>query len=572
VSDHAASLSVPARPRSARALSLAQLPLAAITLLVAALVLLPLGYLVWRTFVEDGSPTLRFVREAYAVDGLLGMAATSFLFAGSSTALALLVGAPMAWLLVRTDLPLRRTFFALALFPLAVPGVLYTIAWIFLASPNAGVINSLLGARVLDVFGLGGMIVVETFHLVPLVLLLTAAALRSLDSSLEESALTSGATLATVVRRITLPLLRPALLAGALISMIRALETFEVPALLGVPGGTWVFTSRVFYALQRFPDGISLAGAYALPLLVVTCSGAIMLAALTRRRRAFETVTGRGSPGRRLPLGRARVPAAAAVGLYLAVAIVLPTAALLWMSTQPFLAAPSRDAFARASLDGYREVLDSPTTARAFENSVVLSVAAATVIVAIGAVVAWFSVRSGIRGRRLADTIGFLPLALPGVVLGTALVAFWLQVPWPVYGTLWVLLIAYATRFLPYGLRSASAAMSQLGRDLEDAASVSGATWWQSFRRVILPLAAPGLLAGWIIVVVYAMRELSASIVLYSPGREVVAVRIWNEYQNGSFQSVAALGVLLSAASLLLVAVAALLLRRVAGQVSRARG
>lgn len=572
MTDHAASF----RARPLRVSALGRLgphvPVVATLLLVGWLVLVPLGYLVWRTFVEDGSLTLRFVREAYAADGLGEMVSTSVLFAGGATSVALLTGVPLAWLLVRTDLPLRRTCLALALLPLAVPGVLFTIAWIFLASPNAGLINTIAGASLVDVFGLGGMIVIEGVHLSPLVLLLMAAAVRSIDPALEEGALCSGASLSTVLRRITLPLLRPALLAGALVSLIRALETFEVPALIGVPGGVWVFTSRIFQALHRFPDGIALAGAYALPLVVLTGGGALLLGALTRRRSAFETVSSRGTARQPLALGRARTPAFALVAIYLAVTIVLPTLALIWMSTQPFLASPSGKSFSRASLEGYTNVLSDSSTLRAFSNSLLLGTAAATVTVAVGAVVAWFSVRSAVRGRRAADALAFLPLALPGIVLGTALLAFWVRMPWTIYGTLWILLLAYVTRFLPYGLRAASSAMSQLGRDLEEAAQVSGASWGQAFRRVVLPLAGPGLLAGWIMVVVFAIRDLSASIVLYSPGNEVIAVRVWQEYQNGNFQMVGALGVLTTIASLLLVGVAALLVRRIAGQVRRARG
>ena len=324
------------------------------------LVLLPLAYLVWRTFVEDGSLTLRFAREAYAADGLGGIGRHVVRLRRRSgrrraphrRSARLAAGAH--------DLPLRRTCLALALVPLAVPSVLFTIAWIFLGSPNAGLINTVAGTSLVDVFGLSGMILVEGVHLSPLVLLLTAAAVRSIDPSLEESALCSGASLATVLRRITLPLLRPALLAGALVSLIRALETFEVPALIGVPGGVWVFTSRIFQALHQFPDGIALAGAFSLPLVVLTCGGALLLGALTRRRSAFETVSGRGTARQPLALGRARGPAFAVVALYLTVTVVLPMLALIWMSTQPYLASPSRESLARASLEGYTDVLDRP--------------------------------------------------------------------------------------------------------------------------------------------------------------------------------------------------------------------
>jgi len=572
MSEHASPLRLPAARASSWARLGAHVPIAATLAALGGLVLVPLGYLVWRTFFPDGTLTLDVVREAYAADGLAGMAANSLVFAGGATALALLTGVPLGWLLVRTDLPLRRTFLVVALVPLVVPGVLYTISWIFLASPNAGLINTVAGAHLVDVFGLGGMTVVEGFHLSPLVLILTAAAARSVDVSLEESALCSGASLGTMLRRVTLPLLRPALLAAALVSLIRALESFEVPALLGIPGGTWVFTSRVFGALEHFPGGIALAGAYALPLIALTCCGAVLLAVLTRRRRAYETMTGRGASRRALPLGRWQLPLAAAVGAYLLVSVVLPVLTLVWISTQPYLDVPSRESLARASLAGYSEVLHSPRTLRAFWNSALLGTGAATATLVLGAVIAWLSVRSRLRGRHIADAAAFLPLALPGIVLGAALLAFWVRIPWSVYGTLWILLLAYVTGYLPYGVRSATAAISQLGRDLEEAAQVSGASWVQAFRRVIVPLAGPGLLAGWIIVVVFTMRELSASIVLYTPGNEVVAVQIWQQYENGDFRAVGALGVIVTTASIGLVAAAALLARHLARQVSRARG
>ena len=208
-----------------------------------------------------------------------------------------------------------------------------------------------------------------------------------------------------------------------------------------------VFTSRIFQALHQFPDGIALAGAYSLPLVVLTCGGALLLGVLTRRRSAFETVSGRGIARQPLTLGRARTPMLALVALYLTVTVVLPMLALIWMSTQPYLASPSAESFARASLEGYTDVLDDPTTIRAFSNSILLGTAAATITVTIGAVVAWFAVRSAVRGRRSADALAFLPLApLPGIVLGTSLLAFWVRMPWTIYGTLWILLLAYPER------------------------------------------------------------------------------------------------------------------------------
>ena len=215
--------------------------------------LVPLGYLVWGAFFDEGGATLDFFREAYTTYGLGSLALDSLAFAVGSSALAIGLGSGLAFLVVRTDIALKPVATVASLVPLIVPGM-YTVAWIMLASPRAGALGTLPGGSELDIFGIGGMIFVQGMHLSPLAFLLVAAALRTMDPSLEESAMVSGARRATVLRRITLPLLRPALLAAALVLSVRGLESFEVPALLGIPDGVWVFTSRIWRSLEQFPQ------------------------------------------------------------------------------------------------------------------------------------------------------------------------------------------------------------------------------------------------------------------------------------------------------------------------------
>lgn len=523
--------------------------LVAIALLVAGLAVVPLVQLVARAFTVDGHASLENFRRAYTNFDVAELVSNSFVFALGSTAVAVAIGTALAFLLARTDVPLRRLLTSAALVPLLIPGVLHTVAWILLAGPRSGWLNHVLepvfGPGTLDVFSMTGMVVVEGLHLSPLAFLLMAAAFRSLDPALEEAALVAGAGWRTVLRRVTLPPLRPAFVAASLVLLVRGLESFEVPALLGIPDRTWVFSSRVWRALNAFPPRWGEAGALALSLLALTSLGIFLHSRLAERGGAYQTVRGRAYRPRRIPLGRWRGVALAAVLAYYAVAVVLPLAILLYASLQSFYLPPSMDRLSDLTLGHFADHLTDATTLRAFRHSLVLGAGAATVCVAMGAVISWFVVRSRVRGRWLLDNMATLPLAIPGLVLGVALLFVYLRSPIPVYGTLWLLLLAYVTRYLPYGVRYASVSMFQIGSELEEAARTSGATWGQAFRRVVLPLAVPGLAAGWIYVLALSIRELSSSILLYAPGGEVIAVRIWSLYDNAQFPELAALGIIL---------------------------
>jgi iron(III) transport system permease protein len=535
--------------RGRRVLRPEQPILAAAILVIAYLALVPLVYLLWRTFIKDGQPTLDFFRAAYSTYGLGEMLQNSLWFAFGSTVVAVSLGTVLAYLVVRTDLPAKPLFFAAALVPLVIPGVLYSIAWIWLASPRSGALNSALepifGPAALDIFSLGGMIAVEGLHLAPLVFLLMAAAFRSLDPALEESARMSGAGIVSTFLRVTLPLVWPALSASILIISVRAIEAFEVPALIGLPDGTWVFTSRIWRSLSAYPPDFGQAGAYSLTLLALTAGGVLLHLRFSRRARSYQTVTGKGFRPSPVPLGRWRWAVASASAAYLAIAALLPMLILVYVSLQPFYSSPSLDGLKSMTFEQYASTLENEQTLRAFENSLLLGVGSATAVMLCMAVAAWVVVRTETRGRWLIDALAFLPIAIPGLVLGVALLFVYLRIPIPVYGTLWILFIAYFTRYMPYGMRTASISMVQIARELEESAHASGASWWQTFRRIIAPLLVPGLVAGWIYILIVSLRELSSSILLYSPGDEVLAIAIFEQYENGRFPEVAALGVLM---------------------------
>jgi iron(III) transport system permease protein len=526
---------------------------------IGFLALVPLYYLIWGTFFDATGFSLSGFGRAYGDDRVGELIANSLWFAIGAAALSLVVGTALAYLNVRTDVPFKGLFFAASIIPLIIPGILYTISWIFLASPEIGLLNKvlepILGPGFFDVFTVWGMIWVEGLHLSPIVFLLMVATFRSMDPSLEESALMGGATRWQVFRKITVPLTRPAIVAAILIMTVRSLESFEVPALLGLQNGIYVFTSRIYFVLRTYPPDLAAAGSLAIGLLVLAMIGVAISNIISRSGKNYQTVTGKGFRPRPMELGKWRPVMGAAIVLYFFFTVVAPLLVLLYTSLLKFYQPPSLAAFKSMSLDNYRELLGLSQAMTALKNSLFLGIGTATLVMAAMAVAAWIVVRSRIPGRQLVDQFAFVPLVIPGLVLGLALSFVYLRSPVPIYGTIFILLIAYCTRYMPYGMRYAVTSMQQIASELEESAQVSGASWWQTFRRVLLPLLAPGLLAGWIYILVVSFRELSSSILLYSPGNEVLSILIFEQYENGQFTVLSALGVVMVLTLVVLVTV-----------------
>jgi iron(III) transport system permease protein len=542
--------------------------------LVIWLAVVPLAFLLWQSFLTPQTATapaqytLENFRTAYFDSDNARLLFNSLQFAVGAAALSLVVGTGLAWMNARTNTPFKALFFALAIIPLVIPGILFTVAWIMLASPKIGLINLALqglfatDAVFVNIYSMAGMIWVDGLHYSPMAFLLMTAAFRSMDPSLEEQAALSGASVPQIARRITLRLAWPAALGALLILFVRSIESFEVPALLGLPVGIQVYTSSIYQAIHEYPSRIGLAAAYAVTLLLLTSLGIYAQSRLAREAGRFATVTGKGFRPRTIDLGNWRYLTAAIFILYFVVIVLLPFLVLVWSSLQKFYSAPSWAALQRVSLDSYRAVLDNPQFADVVWNSVVLAFASAATVMLMSAVIAWVVLRTKVPGRWMLDNLASLPLVFPGLVLGLAIMVCYLYVDIGVYGTLWIMFIAYITRFLPYGMRFNSTSMLQIHKELEESAAMSGAPWSMTFRRVVLPLLKPGLLAGFIYVMIVSIRELSSSILLYSPGSEVVSIMIWELWQNGQYVELSALGVMLIAALFVLVLLAQLLGRR----------
>jgi iron(III) transport system permease protein len=525
--------------------------------LAAWLSLVPVAFLLWQSFLtpETAAAPARFTFENYGIAynsaETVRLFGNSIAFGVGSSSVAFISGTFFAWVNERTNTPFKSLFFALSLIPLVIPAILFTVSWILLASPRIGIVNFVLQALsgtdyvFVDLYSMGGMIFVDGMHQSPLAFLMMTAAFRAMDPALEEAALMSGATVPQIARRVTLKLALPAALATLLILFVRAVESFEVPALLGLPVGIEVYTSSIYQAIQRYPSEVGLASAYAVTLLLIAFLCVYAQSRVTAEVGKFSTVTGKGFRPRMMNIGRWRYLTMAIFVAYFMIIVALPFLVLVWCSLQKFYSAPSLAAMKSLSLDAYRAVFAYPDIGAVIWNTAVLAVSAATVIMMMTSVLAWIVVRTRIPGRWVLDQLASLPLVFPGLVLGLAIMICYLHVGIGVYGTLWIMLIAYVTRFMPYGMRYSMTSLLALHKELEESAAMSGASWRMAFRRIILPLLKPGLIAGWIYIVIVSVRELSGSILLYSPGSEVVSIMIWEYWQNGQYVELSALGVML---------------------------
>jgi len=475
----------------------------------------------------------------------------SVYYALGTCTLTFLIGTFLAWVSERTNTPLKKLFVVMSLIPFIIPGILSTISWILLLSPKIGLINLAvkeilrLESAPFNIYSMWGMIWAESIHLYPLVFLLMSAAFRNMDTSLEEASLSAGSSMLNTFWRITLPLMRPAMFSVLLINFVRGIEDFEVPALIGVPAKISVFTTKIFLAIHQFPSDFGLAGAYAVTLLAISTIGVLIYGKITRKEERFATVTGKGYRPRVIDLGAWKYATLGVSFLIFFLAVILPVFVLLWSSFIPYYGVPSRELMSKMTLANFQYILNYPLAMTAFKNSFYLSVGSATLVMLLTSMIAWITVKTKLPGRALLDNMTFIPIAMPGIVLGVSLIWVYLTLPIPIYGTIWVLLLAYITKFMPYGIRAASASMIQINKELEEASLTAGGTWFQTFRKVILPLLMPGFTAGWIYISIIALRELSTSILLYSYNSTVLSIMAFDLWEGGQYTYVCALGVLM---------------------------
>jgi len=460
------------------------------------------------------------------------------------TLLGVFLGVSMAWIVTRTDTPWVEKLEIPLIVPFFLSPFIGALAWTGLASADYGLINgwfdAVFGVRPFEIFSPWGMIWVMGIYYSPYAFLIVSGTLRNMDPTLEEAALSAGANKFATMVRITLPLMAPGILASAMLIFVAAAEQFGIPSVLGLNQQWFVLTTRIFYFLQEYPQDYSMAATVAMMMLFFT-GGMVFFRNRIIKQREFVTVGGKSFRPHVIPLGRWRYFTLSYLLGYIFLVVVLPFGTFIAISFFRFWSMHPKLKY--LTLDNWRYVLfEYPTTWVALKNSLFLSIAGAVIAVLISAVIAWVVVRTKAFGKDLLDAIATLPVAVPGLILGVAYMWAWIRSPIPIYGTIWILMVAYVSRFIPYSLRSIESTLRQIDKGLEESANISGASWIRTFWTVSLPLLKPGLVAGFILLFVTFVRELSCSILLYASGSEVLSVTMFDLWHDGMFPNLAAIG------------------------------
>ncbi len=540
---------------------------------VSYLVLVPLFMLLYASIksTEDKLPfestvtTLGNYAAVFTSPATLPIFFNTILFTAGSLAMGLPLAILLAWLVERTAIPARAWIGNLILVPMTIPSLLSAIAWIQLLDPRIGLVNVVLrnlfglqsDAGPFDIYTLSGMCFVQGLRLVPSAYLMIAASFRAMDPSLEEQSAMAGRNIAQTTMRVTLPIMRPALLAALIYFIIVVIESFDIPGLLGFTARIRVLSTAIYWATHSevgLPD-YGLASA----LGAIILAAALMLMwgyqRLTAHQERFATITGKGYRPRQVNLGSWTAPATAFCLVYIFVAVLLPFLMLLWTSVQPFYAVPSAESLSRASAEGYRSIWSDGSVVRALWNTIQLALATSIATIVLAVLVGWFVVRRRQTGDGLANylaTVSFLPQCVPSIVIGLALIFVYVRFPIPIYGTLWIIALAMTTRYLAFGSRATTSALMQVHGELEEASQMAGAPWVRTLRRITMPLLAPAMINVFLWVAVHAMQELSMALMLYNPDTVVISTMIWSMWQNGRTADAAVLGVILILLSALL--------------------
>jgi iron(III) transport system permease protein len=510
-----------------------------------------------------GHFTLGNYIRAYSDPDAYRLILNSFIFGIGASGLSIILALTLAWITIRTNAPFSRLFELTAIIPNIMPPILVSISWVLLLNPSNGLINVILmrafglQGAVFNIYSMPGLIFVEGLILTPLAFLIIAAALKNMDPALEESAKTLGSSELGVARRITFPLMRPAILAAGTLNFVRAVESFDTPAIVALPARIEVFTTKIWReALGSFPTNHNLAATYGVGILIIALVFVYLYRRLTSQVESFSTVTGKGFRPHQIDLGRWRYLASIAAFLLLILMVVLPMMVLLLVALLPYYHVPTWETWQNLTLDNFRYILDTQRVHKAFANSIFLALVGATLCMFLAALTSYLTVRTKIAARGLLEGLVFIPWAFPGTALALGLLWAYVDFPIPVYATIWLIMIAYVTRFLPYGLRAVTSTIIQIHKELEEASVVCGAGFFATFRRILIPMMRPGVMAGWIILATIFMREFSASLFLYSPGSEPLGPLLYFLYLDGMRGRVAAVGLVISVISIILIAVA----------------
>jgi iron(III) transport system permease protein len=541
------------------------LALYGVALGLAAVILGLLFVVVWATFTA-GQPRLGAALTLTNYDEVFRSTLTgpgivhSLVIAAGTVVLNLALALPAAYLIHRTDLPWRRLFVTLMLIGVIIPGFLRAIGWILLLSPQIGLINQALRLVIpvetgpLSIYNVWGIIFIQGLVLTPVMFFAVAASMQSMNPDLEDAAAVSGAGPLQTLRRVTVPLIMPAVVAAVIYNFMTAIAIFEIPALIGGPGRVNTLATLMYSSIQTSAGlpRYGMAGVYGLLLLLPTLVSLYLYQRMLEQGDRYAVVTGKGYRPRIIPLGRWKAVAVAGLLAYFTLSLLLPFLVLVWTSLLPYIQMPSADALAAVSLSAYAAVFRA-LDPRVVANTVVLAVSVGLLVAALSLITSWVVVRTRFPGRRVLDTVAMLPHASPsiGIAFAVAYIALALANVVPLYGSIGAIILAHTVAYISFGTRTANSALVQVHRELEEAALTAGASAVVALRRIILPLIAPAVFYTVLWVGLLSLREVSMALFLQRPQNTVLATQIWNYWMSSKPAEAAALG------TMLIVAVAA---------------
>ena len=516
----------------------------------AVLVLYPIAFLI-QASLSVGDPQAR-PPEAYGLDNFAGLGRYSHIFgntllvAALATALAVIVGFAMGWILSRTNVPGRAALEQLMAMPYYVTPLMGALAWALIASPSSGFVNQVwreLGGDgyLVDINTPWGIAWVMALFEGSVAFVMIGAVMKSMDPAMEEASQVLGGGRIRTMLRITLPLVLPGVLGAAVFVFAEMLGSFSAALVLGLPNRFYVVTTAMYQLVSQYPPRFPTAAAMGVSLF------AVMFTMVWIYRRivsagTYVTITGKAFRPRAMDVGGLRWPFLGLCVAYLAVAVILPVLTIAYASFQRLTTAFPRAA--NFTLDNYRTALSLDAVRSALGNSLLLGVGTATIGVLLMGYLSWLIYRSRLPGAGVIEYVLMFPQAVPRLVFAFGMLWAWLIFPLPIYGTLWLLLIAYLTVFLPLGLRTISGVILQIDRSLEESAQMCGASWGYRLRTVTMPLLKPGLIAAWLLLFIASVRELGASILLMGPKAKVITPAIVESWFSTSTELTAAMALL----------------------------
>ncbi len=536
-------------------------------IIVGFLTVCPVIMLVFGSFSTGlgafGQFTLEKYIQAYTDPELAGIIINTIVFVLGSSAVATGLALLLVYLNTRTDIPFKFLFRIISIIPMMIPHILFSVSWVLLLNPSNGLINlflrQVLGLEnaAVNIYSLWGMILVEGLLDLPIAYLILAPAMASFDVALEESSRVCGGSTLRTLFRVTLPVLRPAILAAFILSLVRSLASFAVPSVIGMPGRIYVLATHIYQSIATgFAADYGKAAAIGMSVLVTSITLIYLYRYLTSESEKYVTISSRGYRPTVIQLKRARYPLFGVVGILSLVLIVLPVLVLFYTSLVPYSMVPSMKAFSMMSWKHWIEVIHDPISILSLKNSVFLGVVGATLGITLSVFVAYAIVKVRSHASGILESLSFLSFSFPGIVIGVGFM--WFFVRTPLYATIWALLIGYIATYLPYGVRPLTSAFIQVHSHLEESSQVCGAGAFTTMRRIVIPLLIPGIVSGWILMATMFVRELTLSVVLSRPGTEVLAVQIFRFAEDGLWGQLSALGIMMIFISTTLVILATL--------------